>query len=181
MDGKTSPCLAPDPIVALKEELRRATGWEPTLSSPPPTTSVTGDSKPPHSLPSSTGSERTAVTGDSARLSVPAGRSEGCRFDPTVSKRREVIQLVAAEGHEGEAYCRKLHELGLKTPDGWWRREGCPPDYLDAPNHPDPARRKKFRALISREKSRYAPQRTRASATLTPTHTFRGVRHARLL
>ena len=103
---------------------------------------------------------------DLKKIVVPQPRKKpGRPPDSKVASRRRVIQALAKKGLEGEAYCLELRRF-LPTPGEWQNREGCPPDYLGAWNHPDPVKRKRFRELISKEKSRNASQRTGVSATL---------------
>ena len=85
---------------------------------------------------------------------VPGSKPVGRPKSVLVSIRRPLIQTAAASGAKGKDYCMRL---SLKTPIEWQKRYGCPKTYPEAWDHQDPAKRKKFRQLISSEKSRFRP------------------------
>jgi hypothetical protein len=90
--------------------------------------------------------------------------SKGRPPSPTVATRREILGRLAATGVIGERYCKAVAEK-VSTRVDWQKRYGCPKSYLEAWNHPDPQKRKKYRQLISDEKYKATTALARKDST----------------
>jgi hypothetical protein len=95
---------------------------------------------------------RLEVGSPTLELQRSSGRKHTGR--PPSSNKRErqkTIRNVSSRDVVGKDYCAVLDAEGVSTKKSW-QRDGCPKTYLKAYEHPDPAKRKRWRALITDEK-----------------------------
>ena len=97
------------------------------------------------------GSLDDAIVGGSSEEAKSAGAVVALYIDTGAYEERKRRIIRECKGRSLAEYVEVLHDKRVATPL-LWQRDGCPPDYLDACNHPDKKQREKWRKHIRDER-----------------------------